>query len=148
MRSRGVGRTEVAIGIAVVLVVGLVTMPLLRGTSNDSLRAEVPLNVDAIRIAEETNQEAFGEYISAEAAPRAPDATNATPVAWVPTKGFKTLAWEPANTTEVYGAYSVEATATGYVVRGTCDTDGDGRRATYEANEKENAKRTSPDENF
>ncbi len=148
MPEGGIGRTEVLIGLAVIAVLALITLPLMRGTSNDALRAEVPLNVNQIRIAETEQKEAFGDYLSAEAAPRKPEAVNATPVKWEATRGFKKLSWDPENREEVYGSYSVAATADGFTVKGTCDTDGDGRRANFTASSSEDgaAKMTSAED--
>ncbi len=146
MAEGGIGRTEVIIGLAVAAVLALITLPLMMRTSNDALRAEVPVNVGGIRIAETKLHEAFGDYVSAKPAPRAPEAVNATAVPWASNKGFDDLAWEPENTAEVYGSYSVEATASGFTVRGTCDTDGDSRRATYTATHDQEAKMTSAED--
>ena len=143
---RGIGRTEIMIGVAVVVLLALIVGGLMMGSSSKSNRAEVPLNVDAIRTAEITYQEAFEDYVSASAAPRAATAVNEKPVAWNPTEGFKKLAWAPENEEAVYGSYQVVAKEDGFTVTGTCDVDGDGNRAVYTANAENNAQRDTPED--
>jgi len=115
---------------------------MLLNTSKKAARAEVPLNVDAIKLAEVTYNDAFDEYVSAEAAPRPRTAVDAQKVAWVPTPGFVKLAWEPAEK-EVYGSYMVVAQEDDFTVTGTCDGDGDGQRAIFTANATDNATMTT-----
>lgn len=141
---RGVGRTEVIVGVAVVALLLLVTVPLWLSTSRKSARAEVPLLVNAIRTAEITYEKAFDDYVSAEAAPRPLTAVDDQKVPWRSTPGFDRLAWQP-DATEVWGAYQVVAREDGFTVTGTCDIDGDGSRATFIATEAEPATmRTDP----
>jgi Tfp pilus assembly protein PilE len=142
---RGIGRVEVAIGVAVVAIVAVIAIPLGMGASRSSKRAEVPLNVDAIRTAEITQREAFDEYVSAKTAPRDPTTLDARAVPWEPSSGFVKLAWKPVQA-EVYGTYSVTATADGFTVVGTCDVDGDGERAEFRATQDENARMVTPED--
>jgi Tfp pilus assembly protein PilE len=136
---RGIGRTEVLIGVAVVAVLGLIAVPLVLSMGKKSARQEVPLLVDSIREFEFAYQEPFGEFVSAEPAPRAPHEVDENPVPWKSNAGFDKLGWAPADVAEVYGSYRVAATSTGFKVIGTCDVDGDGERAVYEATDKEPA---------
>ena len=136
------GRNEILIAVAIVAVLILVAIPLLLSGSKQGQAAEVPLNVNAIRTAEIQYHDAFNEYISAEAAPRAPHAVDPNPVAWAPSRGFKRLSWSP-GTEAVVGSYAVIATSKGFTVSGACDVDGDGARATYEASLEAEAKATS-----
>ena len=137
---RGVGRTEVLVGVAVVVILGLVTIPLWMGTSRKAKRAEVPLIVDDIALAERTNKKAFDAYVSAEASPRALTAVNGDQVPWNPSAGFTKLHYDPPQDhSELWGAYQVVADEDGFKVTGTCDVDGDGQRARYEATESSDA---------
>ena len=134
MTRRGeIGRNEILVGVAVVAVLALIAVPVVWSTNRKSQREEVRINVDAIRLRELDNKAVFSEYLGADAAPRPPHAVDATPVPWVPTEGYRRLGWAPEQT-EVRGAYSVTLTPDGgFLVRGACDVDGDGRRAIYEA---------------
>lgn len=138
LSRRGLGRTEILIGVAVVAVLALITVPLGVSMSKKSRRAEVPLNVDAIRTAEIEYQSAFSEYVPADAAPRAPHAVDADAVPWQPTDGFKRLSWAPEQD-EVRGSYSVQATRDAFTVTGACDVDGDGNRAIFTATVEQGA---------
>lgn len=137
---RGVGRTELLIGAAVVVVLVLIAVPILMGTGKKSARAEVPLLVDQIRELELTYRASFGDYVSAEPSPRAPHLVDAVAVAWSSNRGFDTIGFAPPEPDAVYGSYKIAATETGFTVTGTCDVDGDGRRAVYVATESEPAR--------
>lgn len=137
-RRRGIGRTEVLIGVAVVAALALITVPLGVSWSKKSARNEVPLNVDAIRTAEIEYQSAFSEYVSAEAAPRPPHAVDTELVPWAPTDGFRKLSWAPEQA-EVRGSYAVQADRDGFTITGACDVDGDGNRALFTATREQEA---------
>jgi hypothetical protein len=144
---RGVGRTEILIGVAVVVVLGAIAIPLVWNTSRNSARQEVPLYVNAIREFEFAYHQPFDEYVSADSAPREAHEVTADPVAWVSNSGFDKIGWTPEDEL-VYGSYRVSATADGFTVTGTCDIDGDGVRAIYEATDKEEAKAKTDDSIF
>lgn len=139
---RGIGRTEILVGVAVVAVVVLISVPLGLNMSKKSRRAEVPLNVDAIRTAEIEYQSAFSEFVAADAAPRPPHAVNAEAVPWAPSEGFKRLSWAPEQEM-VRGSYSVQADRNGFTVTGACDVDGDGNRAIFTATVEQSAQMVS-----
>lgn len=139
----GIGRTEIAIGVGAVVLIIALALVLTSGSSEKMDRTELPLNVDSIRTAEITLQEAFGDYVSAEASPRAAADVGKTPVAWAPSAGFKKLSWAPRNKDQVYGSYQVVASDDGFEVTGVADMDGDGQRAVYTANKDTNAKATT-----
>jgi type II secretory pathway pseudopilin PulG len=138
MRARRgeVGRTEILVALAIVAVLALITVPVIWSMSRKSRRDEVRENVDSIRKAEIEHMQAFNEYVSADAAPRAPHAVDAQSVPWVATDGFQRLGWAPAESS-LRGSYSVTATRDGFTVHGSCDVDGDGHRALYEATDDE-----------
>ena len=141
----GYGRTEIAIGAAVLVVIGLIAIPLMSGTTETASRAELPLNVEAIRTAEIAYQGQFGDFVSADPAPRRPEAVNGTPVPWAPTRGFKELSWSPENTEQVIGSYRISVDGKTFKVTGTSDTDSDGIRATFTATQSDAATQVSPD---
>ncbi len=137
MRTRsGVGRTEVIIGVVVVVVLAAVAIPLFMGGSEKSREAELPLYVESIRTAEIALEQIFGDYESAAAAPREATEVNATPIPWEASDGFNRLAWSPDNLDAVYGSYRVVLTDAGFNVIGTADVDGDGKRAEFTASEE------------
>lgn len=135
---RGVGRTEILIGVAVLAVLVLISVPLGVSMSKKSARAEVPLNVDAIRTAELEYRSAFSDFVGAEAAPRPAHAVNGEAVPWTPSEGFRKLSWAPEQE-QVYGSYQVTTTPDGFKVTGVCDVDGDGQTARFEATQDQPA---------
>lgn len=143
---RGLGRTEVLIGAAVVGVLGLIAVPLFLSVGKSSSREEVPLLVESIRKAEFLHHEPFGEYVAAQPAPRGPTAVNDQAVPWASNAGFTALGWSPEaqGLTDVYGSYHVSVTDGGFKVTGTCDVDADGERATYEATAEDEAHAVTP----
>jgi hypothetical protein len=144
---RGIGRTEIIVGVAVVAVLLLIAVPLVMRMSSSSSRTEVPLIVDAIRQAELDYHRQFGDFVSAESTPRAPHLVDGTAIPWANNRGFDTIGLKlPDGITEVYGSYKVTASKDGFVVVGTSDLDGDGARAVYEASDKDGdvAHPTSP----
>lgn len=143
---RGVGRTEVLIGATVIGVLGLIAVPLFMSVGKNSSREEVPLIVESLRRAELFHFKQFGEYVAIESGPRAPTAVGASSVAWKSNAGFEALGWTPAQEglSELFGSYKVSVTDTGFKVTGTCDVDGDGERATFEATVDEETKAITP----
>lgn len=136
MRGSGrrgeIGRTEILVGLALLAVLALIVVPLVWSMARRSRREEVAENVEAIRQRELDNMRTFSEYLAADAAPRPPHTVNGDAVPWVPTPGFERLGWAPSES-EVRGSYSVTVANGDFVVRGSCDVDGDGHRAIYEA---------------
>ena len=135
-----IGRNEmILIGAVVLAVALLVLVPFLLSSGKADKREQVRLHVEAIRNAEIQYQEAFGEFVGAEAAPRAAHEVSAEPVPWKASDGFRKLAWAP-DEDSVLGSYQVAATREGFTVTGTCDVDGDGERAVFEATRDEEAR--------
>jgi hypothetical protein len=127
-----IDRNQILIGVAVLVVVMMVVAPMVISSSKSSRMGEVEANVNAIRQAELQYHDAFGEFVSAEAAPRPAYEVDPDPVAWAPTEGFRKLSWAP-ETELVVGSYQVQAEGDGFKVIGSCDVDGDGERAVFEA---------------
>ena len=136
------GRNEILVGVAVLAVAMLIIVPVVLSSNRNNRREEVPRIVDAIRQAELDYRDAFGDFVSADAAPRPVHAVGPNAVAWVPSEGFQKLSWRPEQDS-VYGSYHVQALADGFRVVGTCDVDGDGTRAVFEADATSSAHATS-----
>lgn len=143
---RGVGRTEVLIGAAVIGVLGLIAVPLFMSVGKNSSREEVPLVVESLRRAELFHFKQFGEYVAIESGPRAPTTVGTTSAPWATNAGFTALGWTPGEVglSDLYGSYKVSVTDAGFKVTGTCDVDGDGERATFEATADDEAKALTP----
>jgi hypothetical protein len=126
------GRNEILIGLAVLAAGALVVVPSFVSRSRSSRVQEVEDTVERIRRAEIAHHHRFGVYVAAEAAPRAPHDVDPKPIPWAPSPGFRELDIVP-DRPEVIGSYRVEASEVDFKVVGTCDADGDGNRAIYEA---------------
>jgi type II secretory pathway pseudopilin PulG len=127
-----VGKNEILVGVAILVVGLLVVVPIFLGGGRSGALEEVRANVEAIRQAELQYQEAFGAYVSADAAPRPAHAVDPNAVPWAPSDGFRRLSWAP-STESVVGSYQIMANKQGFKVIGTADVDGDGQRAIFEA---------------
>lgn len=131
----GIGAAIVIIGIGVFFV----------GQQGPTGQLDhVLAQVDAIRQAELDHHEAFGSYVSAEAAPRAPEAVDATAVPWEASDGFRRLSWAPEREEEVYASYAVALSGEGFRITGVVDLDGDGTPAVIEATHEAPASATTP----
>ncbi|MBX2796664.1 MAG: hypothetical protein KTR31_03310 [Myxococcales bacterium] len=139
-----IGRNDVLIGVAVLVIVLIFAIPLLLSGGKAGRLDHVMGQVDSLRQAQLVHMEAFGEFVSAEASPRAPRLVDATPVHWIASEGFAKLAWSPQPHDEVYASYAVAVTADGFRVIGTSDLDGDGQRAVVEATQDDEAFVTTP----
>ncbi|MFT4623536.1 MAG: hypothetical protein ACI8PZ_002192 [Myxococcota bacterium] len=131
----GLSRNQLAIGaaVALLLVVVIVFLAMRGGGGDSSVRDQVLADVEAIRAHELDHKNIFGDYIAADAAPRAPHLVNGDAVAWEPTRGFERLSWEPSDPAEVRGSYSVVLEPDGFRVIGVSDADADGKVARVEA---------------
>lgn len=126
------GRNEILIGLAVLAVGALLGVPAVVSKSRSSRVQEVEQTVERIRRAEIDHHGRFGVYVAAEAAPRAPGDVDPKAIPWAPSAGFRELDFGP-DRPEVIGSYRVEAADGDFKVVGTCDADGDGNRAIFEA---------------
>ena len=143
---RGLERTEILIGVGVILVLGLLAIPVFTRMARKSAREELPLVVDEIRKFQLAYQKPFGEFVSAPYAPRAPHAVDGEQAPWVGNPGYEKLGFSPVESLgvdELYGTYRVAVTKTGFIVTGTADIDGDGERSVYVATEAEPAHPTT-----
>jgi hypothetical protein len=126
------GRNEILIGLAVLVVGALLGVPAVVWKSRSSRVQEVEDTVERIRRAEIDHHGQHGVYVAASAAPRAPEDVDPKAIPWTPTDGFRQLRFGP-DRAELIGSYRVEATDSDFRVVGTCDADGDGNRAIFEA---------------
>ena len=127
-----IGRNEILVGVAILVVAVLVVSTIFVSGNGGGHLDELLVNVEALRQAELQYKGAFGDYVSADAAPRAPHEVDGNAVPWTPSEGFRKLSWAPPNEA-VVGSYQIRTDPDGFTVIGTCDLDGDGQRAIVEA---------------
>jgi hypothetical protein len=108
-------------------------------------RAELPANIDGIKIAELAYEAAFDTYVAQpQPVPRSIEDLGGEPMDWGSGAGFDTLGWAPDG--PVRGTYWIEVTPGGddFVVHGMADLDGDGVPSHYTATKSTYAVMISP----
>jgi len=137
-RNRGFTLIEVMITVSIVGILAAIALPEYDQLLQRSKRAEIPLNLDGVRLVEQGYLAEWGEYTSCVLKPddvpgrkQVPfPATMSTDMDW------NELGWVPDG--KVYGQYGVEAIEidgelVSFVADGFADIDGDGNLANYQA---------------
>ena len=124
-------------GIGVFGVLAAIAIPNFVAMQLKAKRAEVPANVDGIKMAELSYDAAFDGFVAVPAEPRGPASVGKEPKAWESTGDWSRLGWTPDE--PVRGSYWVDVTPGGFTVHGVCDVDGDGERAEFIATVDTNA---------
>lgn len=138
MSERAIGTTWYPIGLAAILAVVLVavaaltTFYLFGGSMAEQQeqraelavhRTEVVFNVDAVRVAQITYQDVFGDFVACSSASEARAEVTMQRHPFVDKPCWRTLSWLPDD---VRGAYWVEVQGEDFTVHGVIDVDGDG----------------------
>lgn len=134
---------KMAIAGALVVVIVLGGAWFLGSDEYEERLASVLADVENLRQVELKHKELFGEFVGAHAAPRSPDQASSDAIPWSSTPGFNELSWAPSNTDEVWASFSVTLDGAGFLVRATCDLDGDGEMARFEASHDQPARQSS-----
>ena len=128
---------ELMIVVAIIGILAAIAIPNFLTMQLRAKRSEVPLNLTGISTAEKAYFHEFGEYIEAAKAPATgPGKTKKLPLGITSTHGFGKIGWNSDGA--VYGAYQATVDNSGdptFTLTGTCDVDGDGELATYDATE-------------
>lgn len=117
--------------VALLCIVAAIGVPNFIEMQYRAQRAEVPTNIEGIRVAALAYRAANGSLRS-EAAPQ-PDATPGNRLRpWKTGSHFDAIGWRPEG--NVRGSYTLTATEDGtFSVKGFCDVDANGMRANFEA---------------
>jgi type IV pilus assembly protein PilA len=133
---------EVMILLAILGILAAIAVPNFIEMQYRSKRAEVPANLDDIKIALLAYESAFG-HLSSEENPQPDDSPGKNFRGWRAGSGFDALGWQPDG--DVRGAYTITTATPGdFTIRGVCDVDGDGVRAVYTASRSVNALQMTP----
>lgn len=128
-------------GVPVVGMLAAIAIPNFVSMQMKAKRAEVPTNVDGIRIAELAYHAAFDEYAACGDEQTAALQVGKTQRSTAGDETFsclaKTLGWSPDGL--VRGAYWVVVTDGDFEVNGIADVDGDGVYAHYRATKDQSA---------
>jgi prepilin-type N-terminal cleavage/methylation domain-containing protein len=121
---------EFMIAVALLCIVAAVGVPNFIEMQYRAKRAEVPANLEGIRVAAIAYRAAHGQLLG-EDIPR-PDAfPGKRERPWRGGSRFDALGWEPEGT--VRGSYTlVVAQSDTFVVKGFCDVDGNGEQAVFQ----------------
>lgn len=137
---RGFTMTELLVTVALVGVLAAIGITSWRESQARTLRAEVPANVEAIRVSQLAYFAAWDTFVSEGAwypSDLALDGTDRLPQPWaeVGSNGtFDDLGWSP--NAKVRGRYALTVgDETKFQVDGKCNVDGDEKAAYYYATE-------------
>ena len=121
--------------LGTVVVLAVIAVPNYLSMNQKAKRAEIPLNLKGIKMAQLAYQQEFDVYVSARPYPPYPSKTT-QPWMRSASDGFAVMDWSPDG--DVRGSYWVDVGPTNFTVTGICDVDGDGVFATYVATKSEN----------
>lgn len=134
------------VGFGAIFMIGIVAaiaIPNFIAMQMKAKRAEVPGNLDGIRVAEIAYEAANGQYTAASSEAEATAVGAGKQQRDFPYEGgWRDLGWRPDG--QVRGVYWVELTPEGFAAYGACDVDGDGDYAVYVATERQGAQLTTP----
>ena len=133
---------EFMILLALLGIVGAIGVPNFIEMQYRAQRAEVPTNLEGIRVASIAFQVAHG-HVLVEEIPR-PDAfPDQRERPWKQGTRFDELGWRPEGT--VRGSYAIAPSETeGFVIKGFCDVDGDGTQAQYRVGKSDEMQALTP----
>lgn len=127
-QRNGFSLVELAIVVGIMGVLAAIAIPQYRGMQLRAKRAELPVNLEGIKVAELAYDAEFDRFLATAATPSLmPDGV---PAAWPEDGGaFDDLGWRPDGL--VRGQYNVNVTgdATDFTGTAQSDCDGDGHYA-------------------
>ena len=132
-RQSGFTLVELMIVVAIIGILASIAIPSFLQMQLRAKRAELPSNVDGIKVSEMAYLAAYDTLVAQSTfVPSA--SVGKQQVVWNDATNFETLGWSPDG--RVRGAYKVDvvdADGDDFTVIGISDIDGDGEQATYTA---------------
>lgn len=131
-KKSGIGLVEVLVAVPLLLVLMFVGLAKFQHARMAAQRAEVPTNVDGIRMAQIAYKASWSRFIEVSSWTPSSVVTK-TARSWSSGTGFDSLGWRP-DSLKVKGSYKVTSkSSTDFLVTGICDVDGDEARASFTA---------------
>lgn len=135
-KRAGFSMVELMVTVAIIGVLAAIAIPSWRQSQLRAKKAEVPPNVQGIRIAEQAYYAAFDTFVAevqwypSDLTYGAADKTLEDWPSPDSAGGFSTIGWHPYGA--VRGSYSVpDGDSDSFEVQGMCNVDGDGDAPLY-----------------
>ncbi|MBF0398364.1 MAG: prepilin-type N-terminal cleavage/methylation domain-containing protein [Desulfobacterales bacterium] len=133
---------ELMIVVAIIGILAAIAIPNFRSYQFKAKRSEAPVNLGAIRVAEEAYRANSGTYVSLTASPVNYTVTGPQKNTWIDNGGFSAIGWQPTG--DVYGSYLTQsASQTAIIGRAYTDIDGDGTQARFRFDQNEDVRMTT-----
>jgi hypothetical protein len=132
----GIGRNEILIGVAILVVLGIITIPFVGYIQRKSHRSEVEQMVKAIKAHLEAEAPVSDGITPTGWEPRHIVELDSAAVPWSGESGWDALGWSPKSEgiDRVRGTYRVIVEQDGsWIVEGWCDVDEDNEIAKWRA---------------
>ena len=129
-RSAAFTLVELMIVVAIIGILAAIAIPNFVAMQYRSKRAELPPNVDAIKVASLAYDAAYDRFLLQPSF--VPTSIGKSQQDWPAGSAFDSLGWTPTGA--VRGQYKVVSlSSTDVQITGQCDVDGDGAPAIYTA---------------
>jgi prepilin-type N-terminal cleavage/methylation domain-containing protein len=128
-RERGFTLIELMIVVAIIGILASIAIPSFQAMQKRAKRAELPLNLESLRVAEKSYHAEFDTYLTC--APNPAAMNNQRQDFGNPGGGWTGLGWAPDG--KVFGQYEVSATQNDFTGFARSDIDLDSIPAVYES---------------
>ncbi|MBF0118227.1 MAG: prepilin-type N-terminal cleavage/methylation domain-containing protein [Desulfobacterales bacterium] len=131
---KGFTLIELMIVVVIIGILSAIVAPNFRNYYMKAKRSEAPVNLKALKLAEEAYRGESGSYKTLTASPSANPVSGNNQM-WVDKGGFAELGWQPQG--KIYGVYETigAASASAFSGQVRTDVDGNGIQASFTCSE-------------